>query len=645
MKRNHKVLWGEKSTTKVYHRIGFWFVNFVIVVVLFTGGFISLVAITTSKETVRQEILEHSHSEAHLAAEFTENYIEVIQGNIRSFASRPSVATYISENNVIEATEKLEQFVQVQTVLDSCGIYNADGIQIAISDSNASTVGQSFADREWFQQAVTSRLPFLSVPIQSRVTGNAITPYAVPIMDEENQLIGVFSGAISLAKLSAVIVKINKAHDTDLSIIDLRNGGLVLANRDPRLVLTPVVDKADILLRLSRGECGGIEVTDREGHQELFGLATMPNLPWGVIIATPSETAFASISTLTQTASIISIVTILITAALSGIFILRITRPIQRLVEETKEIGKGNLDYQIKTTDKGEIGELSRAFSDMTVNLKKTMVSNERLAEEVESRKAAESKLRILNQTLEWRVKERTEKLEIANQELESFSYSVSHDLRAPLRHVHGFVELLNDHLQENTDEKSRHYLEVISNATKDMGQLIDDLLSFSRIGTTQIANKKVDLNTMINEVKTAYSSEMKGRNFNWNVAQLPAIKGDANMIRLVLSNLISNALKFTRLKDPVMIEIGSEPDAEFKDYVIIHIKDNGAGFDMQYKDKLFGVFQRLHSQKDYEGTGIGLANVKRIIQRHGGRVWAHGTPGEGAEFYFTLPKYMEGKS
>ena len=268
------------------------------------------------------------------------------------------------------------------------------------------------------------------------------------------------------------------------------------------------------------------------------------------------------------------------------------------------------------------------------------MVSNERLSEEVEGRKAAEASLKTLNETLEEKVKERTSQLEISNQELESFSYSVSHDLRAPLRHVHGFVELLSNHLQGNMDDKSEHYLKVISSASKDMGQLIDDLLSFSRMGKNQIENSKVDLNIIIKDIITALQPDMKDREVHWNISELPTVKGDVNMIRLVFVNLISNALKFTRLKSPAMIEIGSELDTEIKNHVIIYIKDNGAGFDMQYKEKLFCVFQRLHSHRDYEGTGIGLANVKRIIQRHGGRVWADGVTGEGAVFYVTLPKY-----
>jgi len=237
--------------------------------------------------------------------------------------------------------------------------------------------------------------------------------------------------------------------------------------------------------------------------------------------------------------------------------------------------------------------------------------------------------------SLERRVQERTRDLAEANHELEAFSYSVSHDLRTPLRHMDGFLGLLKKELGPGTGAEAAKLLGKVEDSVKRMDLLIADLLAFSRMGRAEMRSCRVDLARLLSQVKEELSEDIRGRSVAWNTGELPEVEGDPDLLRQVLANLVGNAVKFTRKQPQAAIEVGAAPVKDGR--AVIYVRDNGAGFDMAYAERLFGLFQRLHLQEDYEGTGIGLANVRRIIKRHGGEVWAESAPGKGATFYFTL--------
>ncbi|SIO55847.1 protein of unknown function [Bradyrhizobium erythrophlei] len=247
-------------------------------------------------------------------------------------------------------------------------------------------------------------------------------------------------------------------------------------------------------------------------------------------------------------------------------------------------------------------------------------------------RRRREREVKRLNQELVKRAAE----LEASNKELEAFAYSVSHDLRAPLRHVISYAELLQKPASSLFDDRSQRQMKRILEAANRMGNLIDDLLAFSRIGRVETCKTTVDLGQLIREVVAEFEEETSGRNIDWKIGTLPVCHGDCSMLKLVLTNLISNAVKFTRTRTRAEIEIGC---ADGKNEIEVFVRDNGAGFDMQYADKLFGVFQRLHRSREFEGTGIGLATVQRVIERQGGKVRCEGVLDQGATFYFSLPQ------
>jgi signal transduction histidine kinase len=447
--------------------------------------------------------------------------------------------------------------------------------------------------------------------------GGPVMHVSTPVSDADGEVVAVLVGRANLAEMSGIMLQ-----RSGLSASE----GTYLVNAFNFFVTEPRVG-AGLALRSTVYTEG---VTDCLAHNDGVGFYEnyrgvpvvgayrwMPEHDLCILTEVNQAEAFAPVAALRNTAMVIGAGVALI-ATLAGVFFARtITQPVGQLVRGAEEIGQGNLEYRIEVAARDEIGQLADAFNDMAAR-----------------RRRAEEQVRELNKELEQRVLERTAQLEAANKELEAFAYSVSHDLRAPLRAMDGFSRILVEEYAPQLPDEAGRYLGLVRDNAQHMGQLIDDLLAFSRLGRQPLKVQRVMPADLARQALEDLRAEQEGREVKITIDDLPACQADPALLRQVFANLLGNALKFTRKREVAAVEVGCR---QTDGTCVYYVKDNGVGFDMRYADKLFGVFQRLHRAEEYGGTGVGLATVQRIIHRHGGRVWAEAEVDKGATFFFTL--------
>ncbi len=512
------------------------------------------------------------------------------------------------------------------------GLIETNGLLFCSAEPTSDQVNLS--DRAYFQRVIQTK-KFSAGDFQvGPLTDQPSLNFGYPVWDEHGQLRRVVYASLKLSLLSATLTQIPLPAGGTVTVID-RNGTVLARQPEPEKWVGKSLSGTAEVQRTLTQKGGVFEVASVDGVSRLHAVTAVtdgqtPKL--FVIVGIPVEISFAHANqVLARNLIVLGLVAVVVGIAAQFYARRFFLRPVSALVAAAKELAGGNLGARIGVMPgSGELVELGRAFDDMAGRL-------ERRQAQIEE---AHQKINRLNQDLESRVAQRTAQLEAANQELEAFSYSVSHDLRAPIRHMSGFVNLLRKN-DAGLDEKNLRYLDLIANSARQMGQLVDDLLSFSRMSRAELRQTRVSLQDLVEDVRRGLTAELDGRALEWNISRLPEVQGDPSMLRVVLDNLVANAIKYTRPRQPARIEIGS--CAEAKEHIIF-VRDNGVGFDMQYASKLFGVFQRLHHHEEFEGTGIGLANVRRIIFRHGGRTWAEGKEGEGATFYFSLPRRAESR-
>jgi signal transduction histidine kinase len=525
----------------------------------------------------------------------------------------------------------MDQFLVLHPQYANLVVCDASGHVIHSAAPIPEDVPQEKIQARWVEAVVRHGRFTVGKPIPGQITQRWVCMLGYPIQNQAGEIAGVLGMSVDLARLRAPESALTLPADSTIAIVD-HDGTIIARSLEPEKWIGKTVPNTGITYYVTSRLEGNITAKGVDGVERIVGFTTLPKIGWRIYVGIPTEFAFAasrtSVLRACLAASAVLVLVIVLVMFVGG----WINRPVLALSQAATMAAEGTLEAAVPVTGPKEIARVAEEFNRM-----------------VAVRREKEMEVKKLNAELEQRVHERTaelektnaaltlrsNELEAANKELEAFCYSVSHDLRAPVRTIGGFNKVLMEGHSNQLDETGKEYLERVGRAVERMTELIDDLLELSRISRSKLICTEVNLSELATEVSSELKASAPERPVTFEVQPGLVAHGDAGLLRVLIENLLGNSWKFTRKQDVARIEFGT---GRARGKTAFFVRDNGAGFDMKYANKLFGAFERLHSPGEYEGHGIGLATVQRIVHRHGGQAWGEGTPGEGAVFYFTLP-------
>jgi signal transduction histidine kinase len=589
------------------------FVAFAAVLVLGVGLFLYASAQAALEQAVKSELESvAAEKEAALRTWLDERLSEIV-----SISLLPGIRQDMSALQRFEAGSDEAQsgyFQLIERITPRAG-ENQPFISIIVMEPESGEViastdpleeGKFHENRPYFIEGKKS--PYIQNLYYSLSIQQPAITASAPIYSRDGKLLGVIAGRLNLAELHAIINPVSLNRETlDAYVVTQAN----LFATQPRFIEDTAIlqrgIRTDAVQACINGGNGVMEGLNYRNTAAISSYRWLEDENLCLVVEMEQTEAFSSIQSLAETILLMTSVVLLLASLIAIALARTITQPLLRLQEAVLRFGMGEWNFRIPEESSDEVGMLAREFNHMADVLSENQA----------------------------RLREQTRELIDANQQLEAFSYSISHDLRAPLRSVDGFSRILLEDFSDKLDDDGKRYATIVRNGAQQMGKLIDDLLVFSRVSRQSISRQEVNLEKLAYELAESAKKEEEERRIEIQVGNLPTCQADPSLIRQVFQNLLLNAVKYTRNRETARIEVGSKfMDGE----TVYYVRDNGAGFDMKYANKLFGVFQRLHRADEFEGTGVGLAIVRRIINRHGGRIWADAEVDKGATFFFTLP-------